>query len=99
MLPLFFAVRKFFECEVQIPVGFLTRPVTAYHTHHDAGTHEHRDHNDGSLHTNIYANGAPFEEVIKSLGITRCPTASPTSDIYGVCSCDPLVITGSWCTF
>ena len=99
MLPLFFAVRKFFECEVQVLVGFLARPVTADHTHHDAGTHEYGNDDQCSLHTDIYANGAPFEEVIKSLGITRCPTASPTSDIYGVCSCDPQVITGSWCTF
>ena len=50
MLPLFFPVRKFFECQVQIPVGFLTRPVTGYgaqdHTRHD----EYGKYDHGCLH-------------------------------------------------
>jgi len=35
MLPLFFPVRKFFDHEVQVLVGFLIRPVTADQTHDD----------------------------------------------------------------
>ena len=41
VLPLFFPVRKFFESQVQVPMGSLARPVTADHTHHDAGTHKY----------------------------------------------------------
>ena len=41
MLPLFFPVRKFFDHEVQVPVGFLTRPVTADHTHDDPRNNEY----------------------------------------------------------
>ena len=41
LLPLFFAVRKFFESQVQVLVGFLTRPVTADHTHDDPRNNEY----------------------------------------------------------
>jgi len=40
MLPLFFPVRKFLQLPVQAVMGFLTRPVTGYDAHDDAGTHE-----------------------------------------------------------
>ena len=50
MLPLFSAVRKFFDHEVQIPVGFLTRPVTGYGAQDDARDHEYTDDDEGSLH-------------------------------------------------
>ena len=50
VLPLFFFVRKFLQLPVQVPMGFLTRPVTGYQTHHDSGYDEYRDDHDGSLH-------------------------------------------------
>jgi len=37
VLPLFFPVRKFLQLPVQVPMGFLTRPVTGYDAHDDAG--------------------------------------------------------------
>ena len=37
VLPLFFFVRKFLQLPVQVPMGFLTRPVTGYDAHDDAG--------------------------------------------------------------
>ena len=40
VLPLFFFVRKFLQLPVQVPMGFLTRPVTGYDAHDDAGTHQ-----------------------------------------------------------
>ena len=40
VLPLFFPVRKFLQLPVQAPMGFLTRPVTGYDAHGDAGTHQ-----------------------------------------------------------
>jgi len=43
-------VRKFFQSQVQVPVGFLTRPVTADHTHDDAGHSEHSNDYQRSLH-------------------------------------------------
>ena len=50
MLPLFFPVRKFFDHEVQVLVGFLTRPVTGYGAHDDAGTDEHGRDDQCNLH-------------------------------------------------
>jgi len=41
MLPFIFPVRKFFDHEVQVPMGFLTLPVTGYGAHDDAGTDQH----------------------------------------------------------
>ncbi len=49
MLPLIFFVRKFLQLPVQVPMGFLTRPVTADHTHDDAGHSEHSNDYEGSL--------------------------------------------------
>ena len=43
-------MRKFFDSEVQVPMGSLTRPVTADHTHHDAGTDQHAHDYESSLH-------------------------------------------------
>ena len=40
---------KFLQNEVQFPVGFLARPVTADHTHHNSGNDEHADDDDRSL--------------------------------------------------
>ena len=45
-----FPVRKFFESQVQVPMGFLTRPVTADHTHDHTGHDEHRHDDQRSLH-------------------------------------------------
>ena len=50
VLPLFFFVRKFLQLPVQEPMGFLTRPVTADHTHHDPRTDQHADDYEHSLH-------------------------------------------------
>ena len=40
MLPLFFPVCKFFDSEVHVAMGFLTRPVTGHESHHNPGHHE-----------------------------------------------------------
>ena len=45
-----FPLCKFFESEVQIPVGFLTRPVTADHTCYGARYDEYADDYEGSFH-------------------------------------------------
>ena len=50
VLPLFFLVRKFLQLPVQVPMGFLTRPVTADHTHYDAGHNKYRDDDQCCLH-------------------------------------------------
>jgi len=73
MLPVFFTVRKFFDHEVQVLVGFLTRPVTGDQAHDHTRQQQYRDHDDGSLHTDIYANGAPFEEGDKESRIIPMP--------------------------
>jgi len=49
MLPFIFPVRKFFDLEVQVPVGSLARPVTRNKTHYDAGTGDDRNNNKGRL--------------------------------------------------
>jgi hypothetical protein len=41
VLPFIFFVRKFLQLPVQVPMGFLARPVTAHHAHDDAGTQEY----------------------------------------------------------
>ena len=41
VLPLFFPVRKFLQLPVQVPMGSLTRPVTGYDAHDDAGHDQH----------------------------------------------------------
>ena len=45
-----FPLCKFFESEVQIPVGFLTRPVTADHTCYGARYDEYCNDHEGSFH-------------------------------------------------
>ena len=50
VLPLFFPVRKFFDHEVQVLVGFLARPVTGYGAHDYAGTNEHGRDDQCNLH-------------------------------------------------
>ena len=42
LLPLFFSACKFLQLPVQVPMGFLTRPVTTHHAHDNAGTHNDR---------------------------------------------------------
>jgi hypothetical protein len=42
VLPFIFFVRKFLQLPVQVPMGFLTRPVTTHHAHDNAGTHNDR---------------------------------------------------------
>ena len=53
MLPLFFPVRKFFESQVQVPMGSLARRVTGYGAHDDAGAHEHGDDHESSVHASM----------------------------------------------
>jgi hypothetical protein len=54
VLPLFFFVRKFLQLPVQVPMGFLTRPVTGYETQHNTGHHEYgRDHEDHFHHISV----------------------------------------------
>ena len=45
-----FPLCKFFQNEVQIPMGFLPRPVTGYEAHHDSGHDKYADDDEGSLH-------------------------------------------------
>ena len=40
---------KFFDPEVQVPMGSLARPVTADHTHDDAGTDQYAEDDEGGL--------------------------------------------------
>jgi len=49
VLPFIFFVRKFLQLPVQVPMGFLTRPVTAHHAHDNAGYDEHGDDHESSL--------------------------------------------------
>ena len=53
MLPLFFPVRKFFDHEVQVPMGSLARPVTTDRAHDDARTHEHGHDHQCSVHDSM----------------------------------------------
>ena len=50
MLPFIFAVQKNLQLPVQVHVGFLTRPVTADQSHHDARHSEEQDDEDRGLH-------------------------------------------------
>jgi hypothetical protein len=43
-------VRVFFESQVQVLMGSLTRPVTGNYAHDDAGTHEYGDDHQCSVH-------------------------------------------------
>ena len=45
-----FPVQKNLQLPVQEPMGFLTRPVTADHTHDDAGNSEEQQYEYDSLH-------------------------------------------------
>jgi len=50
MLPFNFFVRKFLQLPVQVPMGFLTRPVTADHTQNNPGYDEYRDDHEDHFH-------------------------------------------------
>ena len=50
LLPFIFPVRKFLQLPVQVPMGFLTRPVTGYETCYGAGHYEYTDDYNSSLH-------------------------------------------------
>ena len=50
MCYLFFPLCKFFQNEVQFPVGFLTRPVTADESCYGARHDEYGKYYEGSLH-------------------------------------------------
>ena len=50
MLPFISAVQKNLQLPVQVPMGFLTRPVTRYQAHHDSGNDEYTNDYEGSLH-------------------------------------------------
>ena len=45
-----FPVCKFFDPEEQVPMGSLSRPVTAYYTCYHTGHNEYTDDHEGSLH-------------------------------------------------
>ena len=54
MLPFIFPVQKNLQLPVQVPMGFLTRPVTADHTHDDAGhSEEQHDEYDSLYHASV----------------------------------------------
>jgi hypothetical protein len=50
VLPFIFPVRKFLQLPVQVPMGFLTRPVTADQSCYGAGHNKYTDDYEGSLH-------------------------------------------------
>ena len=53
-LPFIFPVQKNLQLPVQVPMGFLTRPVTADHTRYHTGHHEYgRDHEDRLHHASV----------------------------------------------
>ena len=45
-----FPLCKFFQNEVQVRVGFLTRPITGDHAHDHAGHYKYAEDYEGSLH-------------------------------------------------
>ena len=45
-----FPLCKIFESEVQVLVGFLTRPVRGYQSHYHTGHNEYGNDYDGGLH-------------------------------------------------
>jgi len=57
MLPFIFPVRKFLQLPVQEPMGSLTRPVTADHTHDDAGPQEYGHDDQCGLHIKYICYG------------------------------------------
>jgi len=50
MLPFIFPVRKFLQLPVQVPMGFLARPVTADQTHDHTRHREYAQHDEDGLH-------------------------------------------------
>jgi hypothetical protein len=50
MLPFIFPVQKNLQLPVQVPMGFLTRPVTADQSCYGAGHYEYGNDYEGSLH-------------------------------------------------
>ena len=50
LLPLFFPVRKFLQLPVQVPMGFLTRPVTGYEACYRARDDEYSKYYNDCLH-------------------------------------------------
>ena len=57
MLPFIFPLCKIFEYEVQIPVGFLTRPVTGYGAQDYAGYGEYAQYDQCDLHIKYICYG------------------------------------------
>ena len=54
VLPFIFPVQKNLQLPVQVPMGFLTRPVTADHTRYHTGHHEYgNDHEDRLHHASV----------------------------------------------
>jgi len=54
MLPFIFPVQKNLQLPVQVPMGFLTRPVTGYQSCYGARYDEYsNDYNDGLHHTSV----------------------------------------------
>ena len=50
VLPFIFPVRKFLQLPVQVPMGFLARPVTADQTHDHTWHREYAQHDEDGLH-------------------------------------------------
>ena len=50
MLPFIFPVQKNLQLPVQVPMGFLTRPVTGYESCHGARDDEYTNDYEDSLH-------------------------------------------------
>lgn len=48
--PLFLPVCKFFQSQVQVPMGSLARPVTADHTHDHTRHDEYAQYDEDRLH-------------------------------------------------
>ncbi len=54
VLPFIFFVQKNLQLPVQVPVGFLTRPVAGYEAHYDRGHDEHsNDPEDDFYHISV----------------------------------------------
>ena len=86
MLLFIFPLCKFFESQVQVPMGFLTRPVTGYKSCYDPGHGEEQDDQYGGLHMIKVPCILPKMRLI-AIALTNMPVMIHTMSIISVPKC------------
>ena len=94
MLLFIFPLCKFFESQVQVPMGFLTRPVTGYKSCYDPGHSEEQYDQDRGLHMIKVPCILPSIKLI-AIALTNMPVMIHTMSIISVPKCPGVSLSGS----